>query len=160
MTKYLQCRVNMKRSITLHAYVVWAVLFGPLARCKWCKLTTGISGRYGFKSRLSRDGKEVGESDGNGRIRGIQQRSGSDDPERMSGNPLCEPTPMPLHDAAFCDVMNSHFSCMLDAAIMRLTAILDWVWMSTSLKIHFRQSLHVSGLRLMHFHTHDNEEGL
>lgn len=48
-----------------------------------------------------------------------------DDPEKLSGNPLYESTPMPLHDAAFCKTVNSHLSCMIDAGMefMRLAAI-------------------------------------
>ena len=48
-----------------------------------------------------------------------------DDPEKISGNPLYEATPMPSHDAAFCKIVNSHLSCMIDTGMefMRLAAI-------------------------------------
>ena len=40
-------------------------------------------------------------------------------------DPLHEGTPMPSHDIAFCTIINSHLSCMFDAAmeILRLTAL-------------------------------------
>ena len=48
-----------------------------------------------------------------------------DDPERRSGNPLYEPTPMPFNEFTFCEVMKSHYSRMLNAGMefLKLTAI-------------------------------------
>ena len=51
-------------------------------------------------------------------------------PERETSetDALHEPTPMPVQDTAFCEVMNAHFSCMFDAAMARVHEVdCNWI---------------------------------
>ena len=82
-----------------------------------------------------------------------------DDPERRSGNPLYEPTPMPFSEFTFCEVMKSHYSCMLNAGMefLKLTAI--GLGLDENIFNNKFIPKSVSTLQLMHYPTYVKKEG-
>ena len=82
-----------------------------------------------------------------------------DDPERKSGNPLYEPTPMPFNEITFCEVMKSHYYCMLNAGVefLRLTA--TGLGLDQNIFDNKFVPKSISTLQLMHYPTHVTKEG-